>query len=589
MSKNIEDYVKTLYSITMNSGVASTNEISHRLNVAPASVTEMLKKLDEKGYIKYSPYQGAVLTNIGLKFGEKMTRKHRLLERFLYDNLKLDKERVHAQACEMEHTLNDETERALCKILKHPNKCPDDQKLIPPCDLQFGSCDECQKWSGESIEEVGKRQANLVNISVLKEHEAGQVAFIRGDNRLLRRLSDLGLTLGARVEITRITSQKAPLEITLRGSQMTLDRDITFNVFVDKTVEEEKVKQAQETLSTINKRLEERNRQNSIMSEMRELLQSCSTIQEIPPIITVSITELLPNVDGALFLMNNSRTHLQSVARWGDFPEEVDENIFKPDACWGLRRGRIHEVEDVKIGPICPHLKHPPSAPYMCLPLIAKGDILGLLHLRIKPSTSGEDSWNTIADLKETVVIFAEYLSLSIANIRLWERLTDQSIRDPLTGLFNRRYMEETIQREILRAAQNQTKIGIIMADIDHFKNFNDTHGHKAGDELLIKLADFFKFEIRGSDIACRYGGEEFILILPGASTEGTYKRAEHLREEVKNLKVYFQDQLLPSITLSMGIAIYPDHGIELNDLIQVADAALYKAKEQGRDRVISG
>ena len=589
MSKNIEDYVKTLYSITMNSGVASTNEISHRLNVAPASVTEMLKKLDEKGYIKYSPYQGAVLTNIGLKFGEKMTRKHRLLERFLYDNLKLDKERVHAQACEMEHTLNDETERALCKILKHPNKCPDDQKLIPPCDLQFGSCDECQKWSSESIEKVGKRQANLVNISVLKEHEAGQVAFIRGDNRLLRRLSDLGLTLGARVEITRITSQKAPLEITLRGSQMTLDRDITFNVFVDKTVEEEKVKQAQETLSTINKRLEERNRQNSIMSEMRELLQSCSTIQEIPPIITVSITELLPNVDGALFLMNNSRTHLQSVARWGDFPEEVDENIFEPDACWGLRRGRIHEVEDVKIGPICPHLKHPPSAPYMCLPLIAKGDILGLLHLRIKPSTSGEDSWNNIADSKETVVIFAEYLSLSIANIRLWERLTDQSIRDPLTGLFNRRYMEETIQREILRAAQNQTKIGIIMADIDHFKNFNDTHGHKAGDELLIKLADFFKIEIRGSDIACRYGGEEFILILPGASTEGTYKRAEHLREEVKNLKVYFQDQLLPSITLSMGIAIYPDHGIELNDLIQVADAALYKAKEQGRDRVISG
>jgi diguanylate cyclase (GGDEF)-like protein len=225
----------------------------------------------------------------------------------------------------------------------------------------------------------------------------------------------------------------------------------------------------------------------------------------------------------------------------------------------------------------------------MCLPLIAKGDILGLLHLRIKPSTSGEDSWNSIADLKEIVVIFAEYLSLSIANIRLWERLTDQSIRDPLTGLFNRRYMEETIQREILRAAKNQTKIGIIMADIDHFKDFNDTHGHKAGDELLIKLADFFKFEIRGSDIACRYGGEEFMLILPGASTDGTFKRAEHMREEVKNLKVYFHDQFLPSITLSMGTAIYPDCGIELNDLIQVADTALYRAKGQGRDRVISG
>jgi len=225
----------------------------------------------------------------------------------------------------------------------------------------------------------------------------------------------------------------------------------------------------------------------------------------------------------------------------------------------------------------------------MCLPLIAKGDILGLLHLRIKPSTSGEDRWNTVADLKETVAIFAEYLSLSIANIRLWERLTDQSIRDPLTGLFNRRYMEQTMQREMLRAAQNQTKIGIIMADIDHFKNFNDKHGHEAGDELLIKIADFFKYEIRGSDTACRYGGEEFILILPGASTEGTHKRAEHIREEVKNLRAYFRDRMLPSITLSMGIATYPDHGTALSDLIQVADAALYRAKEQGRDRTITG
>jgi diguanylate cyclase (GGDEF)-like protein len=589
VSKNIEEYMEALYAITRDSGAASTIEISHRLGVAPPSVTEMLKKLDEKGYIKYSPYQGAVLTETGLRLGEKMTRKHRLLERFLYDVLKLGKEKLHAQACEMEHTLNDETERALCKILKHPTRCPDDQEPIPPCDLQFASCDECQKWGGESIEEVGKRQANLVAISVLNEHEAGQVAFLRGDDRFLRRLSDLGLTPGARVAVTRIASLRAPVEITIRGSRMTLGEDIASNVFVEKTVGEEEAKQSQETLSTMNKRLEERNRQNSIMSEMRELLQSCSTIQEMPPIVTASITRLFPDADGALFLMNSPRTDLQSVARWGDSHEEADESFFEPDACWGLRRGRIHEVEDVKIGPICPHLKHPPFAPYMCLPLIAKGDILGLLHLRTKPSTSGQDRRNAIADLKETVVIFAEYLSLSIANVRLWERLTDQSIRDPLTGLFNRRHMEETIQREILRAARNQTKIGIIMADIDHFKKFNDTHGHKAGDELLAKLADFFKFEIRGSDIACRYGGEEFILILPGSSAEGTYKRAEYLREEVKNMKVHFHDQLLPPITLSIGIATYPDHGTELNELIQAADMALYEAKEQGRDRVYGG
>ena len=335
--------------------------------------------------------------------------------------------------------------------------------------------------------------------------------------------------------------------------------------------------------------LKELHRQNSIMSEMREMLQACSTIQEMTPIFTSSITKLFPNTAGALFLMHNSRIDLESVARWGDFPEEVDDNIFAPNACWGLRRGRFHVVEDIKTGSVCPHLKHSPSAPYMCLPLIAKGEILGLLHLMIKPSTQGEDNRNAIAELKESAVTLAEYLSISIANIKLWEKLAEQSIRDPLTGLFNRRYMEETINREILRATRKQTKIGIIMADIDHLKNFNDSYGHDAGDELLIKLADLLKAKIRGSDIACRYGGEEFMLILPESPTENTYKRAEYIREEVKNLKVYFHDQLLPSITLSIGTATYPDHGTELNELIRIADVALYKAKEQGRDRVVSG
>ena len=204
--------------------------------------------------------------------------------------------------------------------------------------------------------------------------------------------------------------------------------------------------------------LKELNRQNNIMSEMRELLQLCTTIQEMPPIITVSITRLFPNAAGALFLMDNSRTNLQSVARWGDFPEDVNSDIFIPDACWGLRRGRIHVVEDIRTGPICPHLKHLPPAPYMCLPLIAKGDILGLLHLRMNLSIQREVYRYNIAELRESAVMFAEYLSLSIANIRLWERLADQSVRDPLTGLFNRRYMEETAQREILRADRKKPR-----------------------------------------------------------------------------------------------------------------------------------
>jgi len=351
----------------------------------------------------------------------------------------------------------------------------------------------------------------------------------------------------------------------------------------------DKIEQAQETLVILNNKLEERGRQNSLLSEMRELLQSCSTIQEVPTIVISYVAKVLPGTDGALFLLSNSRTDLQSVARWGDFPEDADNNIFAPDACWGLRRGRVYAVEDMKIGPICPHLKQSSSTAYICLPLIGKGETLGLLHLGTKRSVQEDDrQWN-IAELKDTAIRFAEYLSLSIANIKLSEKLASQSIRDTLTGLFNRRYMEETIQREILRAARKQTKIGIVMADIDHFKQINDTYGHEAGDEFLMKLADFFKTKTRGSDIACRYGGEEFILILPESSVEDTYKRADYLREEIKKVKVYFRGQLLPSVTLSFGIATYPDHGIDTDELMRVADTALYKAKEEGRDRVIVG
>lgn len=232
-SKNMEEYLETLYSLNQDGKSAGTSEISHRLNVAPASVTEMLQKLADKGYVNYSPYQGATLTPAGFKLGEKMARKHRLLERFLHDVLNLGKDRVHAQACEMEHTLTDETERAFCNTLKQPAKCPDDEKIIPPCDLQFASCEECQKWRGESLEKVGKRKANLVSMTALKEREEGTVAFIRGDNKVLRRLLDVGLTPGTLISVTRVAPLKGPVEIAVRGSRIALGEEIAANVFIE--------------------------------------------------------------------------------------------------------------------------------------------------------------------------------------------------------------------------------------------------------------------------------------------------------------------------------------------------------------------
>jgi len=234
-------------------------------------------------------------------------------------------------------------------------------------------------------------------------------------------------------------------------------------------------------------------------------------------------------------------------------------------------------------------LKHPPSTAYVCLPLIAKSDVLGLLHLRSRQSTQIQSEQNVISDLKDMAVILSEYLSLSIANIQLNERLARQSVRDPLTGLYNRRFMIESLEREIKRAERNRTQVGIIMADIDHFKQFNDKYGHAAGDKVLTQMGGFFKAGLRGSDVACRYGGEEFVFILLESSAENTFKRAGQMREEVKNLEVHYDGELLASITLSMGISTYPDQGSNAEDLLRVADAALYRAKQEGRDRIIIG
>jgi diguanylate cyclase (GGDEF)-like protein len=278
---------------------------------------------------------------------------------------------------------------------------------------------------------------------------------------------------------------------------------------------------------------------------------------------------------------------LESVIRWEDFPADVDDNVFCSDECWALRRGRVHMVENVNIGPICPHLKHAPQTAYVCLPLVAKGDVLGLLHLRGNHSASMELQNKTASDLKEMASSISEYLSLSIANIRLGEKLAAQSIRDPLTGLYNRRYMEESLQREILRAERKKSPIGIVMADIDFFKQFNDRYGHAAGDELLARVGDFLNSSIRGADVACRYGGEEFILFLPESSIENTFKRMNKIREDFQHLEVRYHGELLSSITISFGVAGFPDHGTNAEAIINKADAALYRAKQEGRNRIV--
>jgi diguanylate cyclase (GGDEF)-like protein len=175
---------------------------------------------------------------------------------------------------------------------------------------------------------------------------------------------------------------------------------------------------------------------------------------------------------------------------------------------------------------------------------------------------------------------------MALASLNLRESLRHQAIRDPLTGLFNRRYMEESLEREFLRVQRRNASMGLIMLDLDHFKIFNDTYGHKAGDAMLAAMGSLVLKHVRREDIACRYGGEEFLLILPEAPLETTLARAELLKEAMGQLQIDHQGQILGPLTTSFGVATFPEHAQNWEDLIRAADRALYRAKQKGRDRV---
>ncbi len=346
---------------------------------------------------------------------------------------------------------------------------------------------------------------------------------------------------------------------------------------------EAELKQANERLTSRVRELELHNREVSLLSEMGDLLQTCLTLEEAYRVVAPSLQKLFPNEPGALCVINPSRRIVEAVAVWGE--PLLGESAFEPENCWALRRGRMHSVENAHTEVVCQHLSHPLWGGYVCMPMMAHGEALGLLHLQNGPDISilsPEQRELRKEALKHLAAITGEQMALNLANLKLRETLSNRSIRDPLTGLFNRRYLEESLERELYRALRNQQPLGTLMLDLDHFKRFNDTFGHKTGDELLKQLGEFLLQNTRGEDIACRYGGDEFTLILPGASLEITRQRAEQLRQELQRLKVPYSKH----ITVSLGVAVFPEHGATREALLKAADFALYHAKSEGGNRV---
>jgi len=333
--------------------------------------------------------------------------------------------------------------------------------------------------------------------------------------------------------------------------------------------------------------LERWNRKISLLADVSNLVQACATPEQAYQVVSHAGLELFPATTGALFIYSASRNELEAKASWGQPDLGPSERVLVPADCWALRRGREFRIEDSSTGPLCAHVPSARSGRYLCVPMIAQGEVLGVVHLRQDLSRM-EPTDSTIAMNEKLVATLAERLASALTNIKLRESLRNQSIRDPLTGLFNRRYMEESLALEVLRAERRQRALVVVMLDLDHFKRFNDAYGHDAGDQVLREVGALMNSRIRGGDIACRYGGEEFALILPETNLETARRRVDQLRIGIAQLDIRYRGQPVSNITVSAGIAAFPVNGKTGEDLLHAADQALYQAKAEGRDRIVT-
>lgn len=336
-----------------------------------------------------------------------------------------------------------------------------------------------------------------------------------------------------------------------------------------------------------NNKLEHQANEISIVNEMNNLLVSSDTISESMQILSSYLKVLLPFCAGVIYLMKSSANYLESIAEWGD--PVVHGKIFSPSQCWALRQGKIHEFLNNGMSIACEHTQESNTSPaYICIPLLAQNEIIGVLYLEFTHNANERASDIKKLAKKNRLLIqnLADQASLSISNIKLHDVMKTRSTRDSLTNLYNRSYLTDTLDRDIQRAKKKHVSLAIVMMDLDLFKNVNDTYGHEAGDVLLKSISALLINEIHESDIVCRYGGEEFLIVFYDVTLDDTLARIEKIRILISELKFTFNGAKY-SPSASFGIAMYPDHGDEDSEkLIKSADEALYQSKHEGRNKV---
>ncbi|NOW48799.1 diguanylate cyclase (GGDEF)-like protein [Novosphingobium sp. SG751A] len=402
----------------------------------------------------------------------------------------------------------------------------------------------------------------------------GFLLLIRGIDRPLAAVLRVMTDLGNGQRSARIGEAMGSREFSELAQSYNAMADQLERAVADQVSSETQLQEANAELQRNSETLRQRGGVIEMLGGMAHRMQAARTDDELAQIIRVFVPRVLPGIPGALYAHNNSRNLLIPIAGWGGM--EADREGFAPEQCWALRRGQSHFLREVGSDIVCSHAD--PDEIYHCEPLLAGGEVIGVLYLH-----------GTVEnETRFRLTVLAENIASALVNHRLQRSLREQTIRDPLTGLFNRRYMEETLTLEIARASRSGVPLSVVMCDIDHFKRFNDEFGHDAGDAVLQAVAAELKKQFRSGDVICRFGGEEFTIIAPGTTAQVLHDRVEQVRHAVGEINVRQKGRTLGLISMSFGIASWAA-GMDANGeaLIQAADVALYQAKREGRNRVI--
>ncbi|MEH2187141.1 MAG: diguanylate cyclase [Nostoc sp.] len=341
--------------------------------------------------------------------------------------------------------------------------------------------------------------------------------------------------------------------------------------------------EAQRSLTNLNQQLEEKTlkleakkRELIYLSDMADMLYSCESEDEVYQVVALTCSKLFPNMGGCIYIIANSKNYVQMNSIWGG--EKSSKEIFSQSECWALRRGKFNLLSSCNSGLMCSHLIQPISGAHLCVPLFGQGEVVGILHIYALAEISPEE--------QQITEIIARTLGIALNNLSIKQRLAYDNLRDGMTQLFNQSYMQTITEQRLAEAERSGQPLSVIFLDIDNFKSYNSRYGHVTANIVLQGLAKLLLKSIRSFDIACRWGGEEFVIVMPNMTLETLRKRVEQLRLDVEQMQLKDGDQILESITASFGIAV-SEPGITVKDFLSRANQAMLEAKRTGKNRVM--